>query len=189
MKKSIIITIGIVGLVTVSIGGLWIGASNGAIRKENKIIEGMGTVHAALSGRYEKVTVLIDSIESANATVQGYLDTITAARTAFADAIRNGNNAEANEEAVTIDQTFFTLVGYMEDNPSSYNTVSLYAGFNAEFAASTNLVTETIITYNSYVTAYNNHIQTFPNNIFTGARTAYSIWPLSFYSSTLPTFN
>lgn len=189
MKKIYYYVIGIVALLAVVVGGTWISASNGAVTKENAIIENMGNVHAKLSGRYEKITAFIDAVEGANATVQGYLDTIMTARAAFADAIAAGNNVGANETAETIDGTFVTLVSYMEDNPASYNTVNLYGGYMAEFAASTNMVTTAITTYNSAVTAYNNHIKTFPNVIFVGGRTTYDIWPLTNYNSTLPTFN
>ncbi|OQA38112.1 MAG: NADP-dependent 3-hydroxy acid dehydrogenase YdfG [Parcubacteria group bacterium ADurb.Bin316] len=135
-----------------------------------------------------KVDVLIDAIEDANTTIEGYLTIIADAREAFAAAIENGNAAAADEAAALADGTFVTLVSYMEDNPDSYNTVSLYSGFISEFTASTNAVTFMIITYNGTVTDYNTHIKTFPNIIFVGGRAIYNSYELTNYNVELPTF-
>ncbi len=189
MKKITLAILGLFVFLGLTLGFTWVNAYNGAIQKNNAILEQQGNVHATLSARYEKVGAFIDAIEGANSTVQGYLDTIMAARTAFADAIAAGNVAAANEAATTIDGTFITLVSYMEDNPSSYNTVNLYAGFMSEFSASTNVVTNAIILYNGYVSSYNNHIQQFPNNLFVGTRTPYTPYNVSNYNTQLPTFN
>lgn len=189
MQKGLFMVLGFFVFIGLIIGATWISAYNGAVQKNNAIVEQQGNVHATLSARYEKVGAFIDAIEGANSTVQGYLNTIMAARTAFANAIAAGNVAAANEAAETIDGTFITLVSYMEDNPSSYNTVNLYAGFMSEFAAATNVVTNAILLYNSNVTSYNNHIQTFPNNMFLGSRTPYNPYTISNYNTTLPTFN
>ena len=171
------------------VGSTWISAYNGAIKKEAIVNEDLGNVHASLTGRYEKVATFIDAIQDANATIQGYLDTIAQAREAFADAISNNNNDAAYDSSATIDQTFVTLVSYMEDNPDSYNTVSLYIGYLDEFTASTNRVINDIGTYNEAVKEYNTHIQIFPNVIFVGSREKYTQYSTANYNATLPTFN
>lgn len=188
MKKIFLIVSGALAVLAIVIGSFWISAYNGAIVREAEVVEARGNVYATLEGRYEKVDALIDAIEDANATVLGYLETITDAREAFATAIENGNAAAADEASALIDGTFVTLVAYMEDNPDSYNTVGLYSGFAAEFTASTNMVTTSIIYYNSAVTDYNTHIATFPNVIFVGGRTPYAPYELTNYNSELPTF-
>jgi len=189
LKRIILIASAVFAVFAIVTAGFWIGAYNGAVTREAEVVEARGNVHTALQGRYDKVGTLIDAIESANATILGYLETITSARTAFATAIGNSNSAAADQAAQLVDGTFLTLVAYMEDNPDSYNTVSLYSGFMAEFSASTNLVTGTIMVYNEAVTAYNTHIQTFPNNIFVGRRAPYSSYELTNYSTSLPTFH
>lgn len=189
MKKIILLVSGAVAVVALIISMMWISAYNGAVTREAEIVEKQGNVHAALSARYEKVGALIDAIEGANATVLGYLETIADARTAFANALAAGSQAAADAAADTIDATFITLLSYMEDNPDSYNTVNLYSGFAAEFSASTNLVTGSIILFNVAVTNYNTHVQTFPNNIFLGGRALYSPYELTNYNVPLPTFN
>ncbi|MDY0345990.1 MAG: LemA family protein [Bacilli bacterium] len=188
MKKIILIVSGALAVLAIIVGGFWISAYNGAVVREAEVVEAQGNVHVSLEARYVKVDVLIDAIEDANATVLGYLETITDAREAFASAIENGNAAAADEAAELLDGTFVTLVAYMEDNPDSYNTVGLYSGFIAEFSASTNMVTTSIIVFNGTVTAYNTHIKTFPNIIFVGARTPYSPYELTNYNVSLPTF-
>jgi len=189
MKKIIAIIVGAFLVVSVVIGGMWIGAYNGAVKRQNTVVEYQGNVHAALSNRYEKIGVFIDAIEGANATVLAYLETITDARSDFAAAIEAGNASLADSEAETVDGTFVTLVSYMEDNPDSYNTVGLYSGFMSEFSASTNAVTFAINEYNESVTNYNNHIDTFPNLIFLGSWEAKTPYSLDNYSQPLPTFN
>ncbi|MCB9498011.1 MAG: hypothetical protein H6688_00975 [Erysipelotrichaceae bacterium] len=80
-----------------------------ALLKEAVVNEDLGNVHASLTGRYEKVATFIDAIQDANATIQGYLDTIAQAREAFADAISNNNNDDAYDSSATIDQTLSRL--------------------------------------------------------------------------------
>lgn len=189
MKKILIIVAGVVTTIFIVIGALWMSAFNGAVRLDAAVAEKRGNVHASLSARYEKVVVFVDAIESANATVQAYLDTIMDARTAFATAIDNSNDLAADEAATTLDGTFVTLVAYMEDNPDSYNTVSLYSGYMGEFSASTNAVRFDIGEYNGAVRNYNTHIQTFPNNMFVGGREPLTEYSLANYNATLPTFN
>jgi len=189
MKKILLIVGGVLTTVFLVIGALWISAFNGAIRKDNAVSEKRANIHASLSARYEKVVVFVDAIESANETILTYLETIMDARTAFADAIDSSNNVAADSAATTIDGTFVTLVAYMEDNPDSYNTVSLYSGYMAEFAASTNKVRFDIGEFNAAARSYNTHIQTFPNNIFVGTRQTISEYSLTNYNATLPSFN
>lgn len=188
LKTIILAASAALAVLVVLTASFWINAYNGAVIREAEVVEARGNVHATLEGRYDKVDVLIDAIKDANETVQGYLDTIAAARTAFATAIQNGNAAAADEAAALVDGTFVTLVAYMEDNPDSYNTVGLYAGFMDEFSASTNLVTGSIMVYNEAVTSYNTHVQTFPNNIFVGGRVLYAPYELTNYNVELPTF-
>lgn len=189
MKKVYYYIIGAVSLLGVTIGGVWIGAANGEVRKRNDVIEATGAVHNGLDKRFEVVFAFIDMIESANATVQGYLDTIAGARTAFADAISTNNSALIQSEAAAIDATFVNLVALMEDNPASYNTVNLYAGFMGEFSAKTNAVNFAIDEFNRKVNLYNTHIEIFPNIIFLSGKTTYTSWPVANYNATLPTFN
>lgn len=189
MKKSLMITttIFIVLLLIISIS--WVSAYNGEVTKNNDVIENRGNVYAALSARYEKVGAFIDAIEGANVTVSGYLTIISDARQTFANAIASGDMTAADAAIEQIDGTFITLLSYMEDNPESYNTVSLYSGYMAEFSASTNMVTTTIGEYNKKVNTYNTHIQRFPNNIFVGSKDIYQSYNLENYNLTLPTFN
>lgn len=77
----------------------------------------------------------------------------------------------------------------MEDNPASYNTVSLYAGFMSEFSAATNVVLNTIGKFNESVMSYNNHIQKFTNNMFLANKEPYATYSITNYNATLPTFN
>lgn len=189
MKKVFMIPLLILVLVIAIIGITWISAYNGEITKNNEIENDRGNVHAALGARYDKVLALIDAIEGANQTVTGYLNIIKDARVAFAQALENDNPAAADESAEVIDSTFVTLLSYMEHNPESYNTVSLYAGFAGEFSASTNVVLNAITIYNESVKEYNNHIQTFPNVLFLGGKTPYKSYDVSNYNTTLPTFN
>lgn len=187
--KKLYILLGSVVLLFGLFGVLWMSAYNGYVSKNNDVIEKRGNVYATLSARYEKVATLIDAIEGANATVLGYLDTIMDAREAFADAIASGNLSNINDTITELDSTFITLVSYMEDNPSSYNTVNLYAGFMSEFSASTNAVVYAITQYNTSVTSHNNHIQMFPNNLFVGSNGTYAAFELTNYNTPLPTFN
>jgi len=168
---------------------VWINAYNGYVTRDNDVSQKRGNVYAALSARYDKLSLMIDAIESANTTVQGYLDTIMAARTAFADALANNDFESVDESITEINSTFINLVSYVEDNPSSYNTTGLYASALAEFNTSTNAVLYAITQYNASITSYNNHIKTFPNNIFVGSNKSYTPYEVANYNTTLPTFN
>lgn len=188
MKTVYYYVIGAVALLLATVGGVWIGAANGEVRRNEDVLTATGDVHASLGNRFEKIATFIDLIESADATVLGYLQTITDARTAFANAISAKDNEAIQGEAETIDATFVTLIALMEDNPASYNTVALYGGFMGEFSASTNAVTYAINDFNTKVNAYNTHIQIFPNVIFLSGKIPYVTWPVPNYNATLPTF-
>jgi len=187
--KKLYIFAGAVLFVVVLIGALWISAYNGVVTKENDVIQKRANVHATLSTRFDKMGTMIDAIESANTTVQGYLDTIMAARIAFANALAD-NDLDAIDASVTeINSTFIDLVSYVEDNPSSYNTTSLYANALAGFNTSTNIVLTAMIAYNEAVKKYNNHIKIFPNNIFVGSNSLFATYEVDNYNQTLPSFN
>ncbi|HZJ89623.1 MAG TPA: LemA family protein [Bacilli bacterium] len=189
MKKVYYYVIGAAAFLAVTFSTLWIVAVNGEVRKRNDVNEATGAVHAGLSLRFDTIITFIDAIESANATVQGYLDTITSARTAFAAAISAKDDALIQSEAATIDATFINLIALMEDNPASYNTVTLYAGFMGEFSAKTNAVNFAIDEFNRKVNLYNTHIEIFPHIIFLSGKTSFTTWPVANYNATLPTFN
>lgn len=189
MKKVLIILSVIVVLLGALIASIWYRSYNGEIEMNNQIENVRGDVHAAMGARYEKVTAFIDAIQGANATVNGYLGIIRDARTAFANAISTENFAAADEAGGLIDSTFVNLLSYMEDNPSSYNTVNLYSGFMGEFSASTNTVLNEIRTYNASVRDYNTHIQRFPNKIFLSGKVAKAQYDVPNYNAELPTFN
>lgn len=93
---SIIALLGIIFVIT------WISAYNGAIEKNNTVIENRVSVHATMLARYEKVDAFIDAIEGANQTVQGYLNTIMEARSSFANAINNNNSSAADDASELI---------------------------------------------------------------------------------------
>lgn len=188
MKKHFYIIIGAVAVFTVATAATWLTAFNGEVKKNAEVTTEVGKVHASLTGRYEKVGAFIDAIDGANEAVSEFMTIIQEARTAFAEAIAASNIKEANDQANIVDSTFMNLVAFVEDNPASYNTVNLYAGFMGEFSASTNQVIYDIGSYNKKVEAYNVHIKTFPNLIFLARKAPYDIWALANYNATLPTF-
>lgn len=189
MKKMYMIPLLVLVVLAAIVGISWVSAYNGEIKKNNLIENKRGDVHAALGARYDKVAALIDAIQGANQTVTEYLNIIKEGREAFAEALDNGDFASADEAADVIDSTFVTLLSYMEQNPESYNTVSLYAGFAGEFSASTNAVLTAIEDFNKTVREYNDHIQTFPNVLFLGDKTPQQSYSVSNYNASLPTFN
>lgn len=188
VKKLYIILGVFLAFVTIT-SIVWVNAYNGYVTRDNEITQKRGDVYAALSARYDKLSLMIDAIESANTTVQGYLDSIMAARTAFANALANDDFESVDESITEINSTFINLVSYVEDNPTSYNTTGLYASALAEFNASTNAVLFAINQYNASVTRYNNHVKTFPNNIFVGSNGTYEPYEVANYNTTLPSFN
>lgn len=90
MRKIILIVSGALAILAIVIGSFWVSAYNGAVVREAEVVEARGNVYAALEARYVKVDVLIDAIEDANTTIEGYLTIIADAREAFAAAIENG---------------------------------------------------------------------------------------------------
>lgn len=189
LKKLLIIILSATLLLLGMISFIWYSSYNGEIILSNQIDNNQADIHAAMEARYTKVSAFIDAIQGANATVTGYLDIIKDARVAFADALSSNNLNALDEAANLIDSTFVTLLSYMEDNPSSYNTVSLYGGFMGEFAASTNTVINEIRAFNKSVKDYNNHIQKFPNNLFLSSKQKKTSYQIPNYNTELPTFN
>lgn len=188
-KKIILIVAVILTMFLVITGILWGTAYNKAIRNANLVKQEKTKIYTAYAGRYDKVFAFIDAIESANAQINTQIDSIMAARTAFASALAAGNLDGAEENSEILENTFISLVSYMEDNPSAWNTVGLTAGFMSEFAASTNAVTYAINTYNETVAKYNITISVFPNKIFLGGFPEINDYVMPEFNTELPTFN
>lgn len=168
MKKNIVsVVILVFVLVFIVIGSFWVSSYNGAVKLENEIVEKETNIFSAYSNRFDKVTAFIDAIEGANEQIITQINAIKEARIAFADAIASNNLELAESETATIESTFINLISYMEDNPTSWNTISLTQDFMSEFSASTNAVTYSIDNYNKTIKEYNNFISVFPNNLFT----------------------
>lgn len=187
--KKLYIILGVIAIVIVVISSIWITAYNTYQSNDVEVSQKRGDVHATLSIRYDKMAAMIDTIQSANSTVQGYLDTIMDARAAFANALASNDLESIDESIQEINSTFINLVSYVEDNPSSYNTTALYANALAEFNASTNVVLTTILAYNDTVATYNKHIRMFPNNLFVGNNPQYDTYEVANFNKTLPSFN
>lgn len=186
MRTKNVLLLSVAGMLLIIISIIWIVAYNGEVKKSNEIENMRDDVRAVLNVRYEKVLTLINSIESANTTVLGYLETIRDARTAFANAIDMDGTIDAASE---IDGTLFTLLSYMEDNPSSYNTVGLYSGFASEFSRDSNVALNLMMAYNKAVRSYNNHIKTYPNFLFFMSYDKKIGYVVDNYNTELPTFH
>lgn len=186
MKRVHYYIIGFVALLLLVVGGTWIGAYNGMVKRENDVVLKKGAVHASYVGRYDKASAMIGAIESANAQINSQIEAITTARSAFSN-VETGTVTEIQGAADAVETTISAFVVLLEDNPSAWNTVGLYAQYMAEFNASTNSVTFSINAYNTAVSAFNTHIKLFPNVIFLGGQEAYTNWELPTLS-TMPTF-
>lgn len=55
MKKVYYYIIAAFAVVSITIGGVWIGASNGEVRKRQDVQKATGAIHSSLSGRFAKL--------------------------------------------------------------------------------------------------------------------------------------
>ena len=107
----------------------------------------------------------MEAITQYDATILAYIENITDARTAYADAVDNSDVADMIAAETSLENAFNTLAVFLEDNPA-YMGTSLYQQYLSEVTASSNDVAESKETYNESVQAFNTLVQSFPANLF-----------------------
>ncbi|MBN3490452.1 LemA family protein [Acholeplasma equirhinis] len=186
-NNRILLIVGAVLLIFVVIfAGVWIGADTGAVTKRNEVLLRKQSIYTAYLGRYDKVQFYTDAINSADQQILSQITLLTEARVAFAQANNNLNFEQADDQIEVIENTFISLVSYMEQNPSNWTTLGITEDFIQEFSASTNMITNAIETYNEAVTDYHNHIEVIPNRWFLGSYTHVEFYQIPSLSTVIP---
>lgn len=162
LKRIFLIIVSIILLLFV-IFGISIALNfNKAVRAKNDVLEKRAQINNALELRFDKLEALLNALEGLSEHVETQLDKITSARA-------NLNTASPDELAEEVDDIFSginQIIVIIEDNPDTYIATSAYMSYMGEISATNNLIFTTRSNYNTAITAYNNHLETFPRNIY-----------------------
>jgi len=166
MKKSLIITLCVVGavvLLIVAIIGFAISVNNNLVQMEETLNESASNLQSQLQRRADLIPNLVN-------TVKGYAAHETEIYTALADAraklVGAGNDVEdlqdANDELSSALSRLLVVVENYPELKASANFVQL----QDELAGTENRINVARMNYNKAAQEYNTKLRKFPNNIF-----------------------
>jgi len=167
MKKSVKVTIIVIGILLVIIGivagivGKFIGVYNDMVVKRENVDTSFADLDVVLQRRADLIPNLVSTVKGASAHEQKIIDSVTTARADLLQADGVSEKAEANASLSNAISNFLVLV---EQYPDIKSTTE-FARLSDELAGSENRIATARRDYNNVVKEYNAYIIKFPNNI------------------------
>ncbi len=143
-----------------------VGMYNNMVRKRNNVENAFGGIDAQLKKRFDLIPNLVNTVKEFMGHEKDLLEGITELRTKAMNA--QGDSAERAGIESQISSAMGKLMVAVENYPdlkSNQNFLNLQRSLNeveSQLSAARR-------TYNAAVTAYNNSVETFPNNLIAGA--------------------
>ncbi len=165
MKKGLLITLGVVLGLLLLVGGFIAGKYNAMIKEEQNVEQAQAQVEVQLQRRFDLIPNLVEATKSVLTQEQALIDSVTAARAAYAGA--PSGSTEKVEAANEVESTLSRLLVIMENYPQLKSDETVQ-GLMDELAGTENRIAVERGRYNEEVTTFNQLIKTFPNNLFAG---------------------
>lgn len=165
MKKALIITFGILGVLVIVLGISLITGYNSLVDVDEDISAKYAQIENRLQERHDKIGQIIAAVDGLQEHAETIYNAITAARQAYADAILSGNMdaliaADAGE-AVALTQ----VLAVVESNPLITATGSYYMLID-EISSMESALSVARRDYNNAVQAYNVAVRKFPKVLY-----------------------
>lgn len=167
MKKSVKVTIIVVGVLLIIIGiiasivGKFIGVYNDMVVKSESVDTAFADLDVVLQRRADLIPNLVSTVKGASAHEQKIIDSVTSARANLMQADGVSEKAEANASLSGAITNFLVMV---EQYPDIKATAE-FTRLQDELAGSENRISTARRDYNNVVKEYNAYIIKFPNNI------------------------
>jgi len=162
--KNVLIVLGVVVLIALGVGGMYVGRRNQMVMKNEAVKSAWAQVDVVLQRRADLIPNLVETVKGYAAQEQTVFHDIAAARSALLGAQTPSDKIAANGQ---LDGALGRLLLIVENYPvlkSNENFLRL----QDELAGTENRIAVERKRYNDAIQDYNTYIGLFPNNIFAG---------------------
>ena len=163
MKKALVV-LGVVVLIAVAIGGMYVGRRNEMVRKNETVKSAWAQVDVVLQRRADLIPNLVETVKGFAAQEQTVFHDIAAARSALLGAKTPSDKIAANGQ---LDGAIGRLLLVVENYPQLKSNEN-FLRLQDELAGTENRIAVERKRYNDSIQDYNTYIGLFPNNIFAG---------------------
>lgn len=159
-----LITLGVVGVVVLSLLGWFVGGYNGMVTQRNKVDQASAQLASAYQRRFDLVPNLVESVKGAQAQEQKVFGDIAAARTQYGNAKTTDEKLAASQQ---YESALSRLLVVVENYPELRSTETVQ-NLMIQLEGTENRVKVERDNYSAVATTYNTMIQRFPKNILAG---------------------
>src|SRR5882762_2914063 len=161
MKKALIV-LGVVVLIAVAIGGVYVGRRNEMVRKNETVKSAWAQVDVVLQRRADLIPNLVETVKGFAAQEQTVFHDIAAARSALLGAKTPSDKIAANGQ---LDGAIGRLLLVVENYPQLKSNEN-FLRLQDELAGTENRIAVERKRYNDAIQDYNTYIGLFPNDIY-----------------------
>jgi LemA protein len=162
--KTGIITLIVVGLIALVVGGKYVGARNTMVVKNESVKATWAEVDVVLQRRADLIPNLVETVKGYAAQEQTVFHDIAAARAALLGAQTPADKIAANGQ---LDGAIGRLLAVVENYPQLKSNEN-FLRLQDELAGTENRIAVERKRYNDTLQDYNTYIGLFPNDIFAG---------------------
>ena len=159
-----LITLGVVGVVVLSLLGWFVGGYNGMVTQRNKVDQASAQLASAYQRRFNLVPNLVESVKGAQAQEQKVFGDIAAARTQYGNAKTTDEKLAASQQ---YESALSRLLVVVENYPELRSTETVQ-NLMIQLESTENRIKVERDNYSAVATTYNTMIQRSPKNILAG---------------------
>ena len=157
-------TLGIVGVLVLSLLGWFVGGYNGLVTQRNKVDQAAAQLDSAYQRRFDLVPNLVESVKGAQAQEQKVFGDLAAARTQYSGARTTEDRLAASQQ---YESALSRLLVVVENYPE-LRSVETVQNLMVQLEGTENRIKVERDNYSAVATTYNTMIQRFPKNILAG---------------------
>ncbi len=164
MKKGLLITLGVIIVIIVIIGGSLMGAYNGLVGERENVTAKLKNIDTDLQRRADLIPNLVSTVKGFAEQEKTIMANITDARAKLSGATTPATKAAANDE---LSGALSRLLVVVEAYPNLKSDAN-FRQLMDELAGTENRIKVSRVDYNNAVQLYDTHIKTFPTSILAG---------------------
>src|SRR5882757_5187694 len=161
MKKALVV-LGVVVLIAVAIGGMYVGRRNVMVQKNETVKSAWAQVDVVLQRRADLIPNLVETVKGFAAQEQTVFHDIASARSALLGAQTPADKIAANGQ---LDNAIGRLLLIVENYPQLKSNEN-FLRLQDELAGTENRIAVERKRYNDAIQDYNTYISLFPNDIY-----------------------